>query len=1325
VPEYPPLASTTHEASDVEAPVKLLEQRTEYVFDEQGNWQETFTQRYTILNRDGVENWGATGAGWSPWYMARPVLRAEVKDPSGAVRQLDPAAIAEQAAYPDVPDVYGDGRILRAPLPGVQVGSTITESILRKTTRPFFTGGSSFSVSFQGEIPRDKVELVIDVPESLPFRYEVLDVKVQREEKRSGGRRRLVFRGENYPGVKGVDYFVPSNVVAWPSVAFSTGDSWKQIASAYEELMNEKLKGDAGVKELAKKSVDRSASPIDQANQLLLALHQRVRYAAVEFGQAAIVPATPEAVMKRTYGDCKDQALTLVAMLRAVGLDATLALLRPGPGEDVHAKLPSLDVFSHAIVVVRGKEPFWIDPTSDSARAGELPSGDQGRLALIIDSDSAELVTTPVMSAQQNRYVETREVRLQELGPAHITESSTATGVLDQRTRDSLAASQEERNKSLAEYVKSFYRADKLVSAKVEGYDDFRVPLRLTVEASGAKIATTNLFDADVSVDYALLYSWLPDLVFGEEPRSADLVLPLRYQAEIRYRIVPPPHFRVKKLPETPPLSLGPALLTREYKTAPDGAVSAVFKFEIDKRQLTPSDLSALRKGFAELKKEANDTVELEHDAEHLAQTNQPVKAVELLRRAVAQSPKSALPLQRLALQLCDFGLCALGREQARAAVALEPTSAVAHRTLGIVLERDEYGRQFSPGFDREGAAAAYQRAAELDHEDVYSKVERALVLEYDSKGMRYGDAASVERAVAAYDAIPAEELKAFGEGGFEWNPHYALLNIGRYDKVRERLAKAKVSEIPPTISITVESVEEGGSAGIALSEKLGLRGEERSNALAGAAGLLYNERHYPEASVLFGAAAQGSSQSTKYATLSRLLSKVKKVEPAQLGQDKPADVVIKAQVLAVASSQPNARPVEAFISSRADKSAIGLSGGLSTEALIESGGAQVPRDVLADTVVGIFESTVDGSDQVGYRVRATAKGLNDQPSRSDYFVVKEGTRYLIRSSGDENVLGCEALYHLGKQNQKAARQWLEWAAEGQRAGDGEDPLREAPFMRLYAGGKGNLELSAASLCASSSEGKEARQLLMKQRGAKGVDASAIEHAIAEGLSRGEDAEGALASAEKLLALHPNSTRARDLQLTALWKLERFDTYERLAKKYLEDVKPGRSYELAEYSERLARAQQQNGKLADSRKTLQRVIDDASSYSRANAYNNAAWAALFFSPRPKDMLDQALQGVQLDRSDRYSSLHTLASVYLDLGKHAEAQKALSQLLEIDTGKLQESLHYVLGGMLEAYGFPEAARSEYQLLEKPKGPAPTATYVLAQRRLKVLDNAPRR
>ena len=103
-----------------------------------------------------------------------------------------------------------------------------------------------------------------------------------------------------------------------------------------------------------------------------------VRYTGIEFGNGAIVPRTPREILARRFGDCKDQAALLVAMLRAAGLQADVALLSAGTGIDVVPELPGLGGFNHAIVRLAGDPPLWIDPTIHCLPAGRLPRADQG-----------------------------------------------------------------------------------------------------------------------------------------------------------------------------------------------------------------------------------------------------------------------------------------------------------------------------------------------------------------------------------------------------------------------------------------------------------------------------------------------------------------------------------------------------------------------------------------------------------------------------------------------------------------------------------------------------------------------------------------------------------------------------------------------------------------------------------------------------------------------------------------------------------------------------------------------------------------------------------
>ena len=90
----------------------------------------------------------------------------------------------------------------------------------------------------------------------------------------------------------------------------------------------------------------------------------------MEFGKGAIVPRSSRETLARRYGDCKDQATLLVAMLRVAGIRAQVALLRTGRYADVAPALPGLGDFDHAIVYIPGDRPMWIDPSARCARPG-------------------------------------------------------------------------------------------------------------------------------------------------------------------------------------------------------------------------------------------------------------------------------------------------------------------------------------------------------------------------------------------------------------------------------------------------------------------------------------------------------------------------------------------------------------------------------------------------------------------------------------------------------------------------------------------------------------------------------------------------------------------------------------------------------------------------------------------------------------------------------------------------------------------------------------------------------------------------------------------
>src|SRR4029077_21237218 len=95
-------------------------------------------------------------------------------------------------------------------------------------------------------------------------------------------------------------------------------------------------------------------------------------------------------VLARRFGDCKDKASLMPALLREVGVPAELVLVRTRHGGRLDPQPASLAVFDHAIVYVP-KLQRYLDGTAEFAGAGELPTEDQGVMVLRVGPAGGKL----------------------------------------------------------------------------------------------------------------------------------------------------------------------------------------------------------------------------------------------------------------------------------------------------------------------------------------------------------------------------------------------------------------------------------------------------------------------------------------------------------------------------------------------------------------------------------------------------------------------------------------------------------------------------------------------------------------------------------------------------------------------------------------------------------------------------------------------------------------------------------------------------------------------------------------------------------------------
>jgi tetratricopeptide (TPR) repeat protein len=180
-----------------------------------------------------------------------------------------------------------------------------------------------------------------------------------------------------------------------PRVAFSTFQSWTEVADWYAELERERRVPTPEIRAKADEITHGQRSDEAKAQALYYWVSQNVRYVSLSFGVGRYQPHPAAEVLTNRYGDCKDKATILEAMLEAEGLHAHAVLANSIM--DVDPDVPNPLQFDHAYTFLQlaGKDT-WLDSTLGVGPFGYLAPQLRGKEALVVSAArTAELRQTP------------------------------------------------------------------------------------------------------------------------------------------------------------------------------------------------------------------------------------------------------------------------------------------------------------------------------------------------------------------------------------------------------------------------------------------------------------------------------------------------------------------------------------------------------------------------------------------------------------------------------------------------------------------------------------------------------------------------------------------------------------------------------------------------------------------------------------------------------------------------------------------------------------------------------------------------------------------
>jgi hypothetical protein len=153
-------------------------------------------------------------------------------------------------------------------------------------------------------------------------------------------------------------------------VRVSTYPDMVAIGNAYQTLAADKARLTPDLRELATRLVAGLSDERAKVRAIHAWVTHNIRYVAVFLGNGGLVPHAASQVLARRYGDCKDHAILMEALLAAAGIESSGALVNMGDAYTL-ATVGTIGPTNHVITYVPDLD-LYVDSTDPFAEFGAL-----------------------------------------------------------------------------------------------------------------------------------------------------------------------------------------------------------------------------------------------------------------------------------------------------------------------------------------------------------------------------------------------------------------------------------------------------------------------------------------------------------------------------------------------------------------------------------------------------------------------------------------------------------------------------------------------------------------------------------------------------------------------------------------------------------------------------------------------------------------------------------------------------------------------------------------------------------------------------------------
>lgn len=389
---------------------------------------------------------------------------------------------------------------------------------------------------------------------------------------------------------------------------------WRQMGMWYSSLTSGRAEASPALKQKVASLTGSMPQVLDKVRAIARFAQRDIRYVAIELGIGGWQPHPAQEVFEHQYGDCKDKATLMMAMLREIGVDSYYVVINTERGSVTPEVQAHMGAFNHAIIAVKlpagVSDPsfhsmlqhpklgnlLFFDPTNETTPFGEIGGYLQSNYGLLVAQDGGELVQLPKQPGAMNSIQRRAKLTLTPEGSLVGDIEETRLGDRAAQQRDALRSVTKDADKIkpietlLSHSLSSF----QITKALVENFHESSLPFRYqySIVAPGYAKTAGDL----ILVRPRVVGSKSSAVLETKEPRQFPVEFDGPALDTDTFEIALPQGFAVDELP--PPVDLAYSFATYHSKTEAVGNVLRYTRsFEIKELSVPLSKVEEL-KGF-------------------------------------------------------------------------------------------------------------------------------------------------------------------------------------------------------------------------------------------------------------------------------------------------------------------------------------------------------------------------------------------------------------------------------------------------------------------------------------------------------------------------------------------------------------------------------------------------------------------------------------------------------------------------------------------------------------------------------------------------------